>query len=413
MSRRPMPRRRTIAIGSLALVLVGAPFLPDGDTPPALETASTPGVSLADATAGAGTVTPAMREEIDAVLAAGRTAARTTAGARLRPAALVRSQVRCADFEGQRYCLNAGWTDSTQDEVVTELAQSATSESARSSYREETGDLSLTAQLRQRAALGPAAREKADRAELTEAARSVAKVWLLRHQVQGVPLPDGFLARHPEVRTRTASGTTTATSTTASTTARKSFHDYPSRGRVLRNDEVAEQTRSYWCGPASMQMMAWGWSHDQRSQQYWANQLGTTSQGTSISAMVNVTNAKTGWDREAYAGKYIVLDIKSWSYRQWYVLQMRHTVDYRAPVILHPVLLKKWYPYLDDDASGHFQVGRGYNKNGDRANLLRYFEPWNQQRFDRSEPYIERRQLKSAYRAYRANQEHFQHNIGV
>ena len=119
--------------------------------------------------------------------------------------------MRCADFEGQRYCLHAGWTDSTEDEVVTELAGNATSESARSAYREETGDLSLTAQLRRRAALGPAARAQADRAELTEAARSVAKVWLLRHQIQGVPLPDGFLARHPEVRTRTASGTTTAT----------------------------------------------------------------------------------------------------------------------------------------------------------------------------------------------------------
>ncbi|MET1058687.1 MAG: C39 family peptidase [Nocardioides sp.] len=412
-----MSRRRTIAIGSLALLLLGAPFLPDGDTPPALETGSAPGVSLADATAGAGTLTPAMRQEIDAVLAAGRTAARATAGARLRPAALVRSQVRCADFEGQRYCLNAGWTASTEDQVVTELARSATSESARSTYREETGDLTLTAQLRQRAALSPAARERADRAELTAAARSVAKVWLLRHQVQGVPLPDGFLARHPEIRTRTASGTTTAASTATSAASadapRKSFADYPARGRVLRNSEVAEQTRTYWCGPTSMQMIGWGWSHQQHSQQYWAGKLGTTSEGTAISEMVKVTNRYTGWDRAAYAGKYVVLDIKDWSYRQWYVLQMRHTVDYRAPVILHPVLLKKWYPYLDDDASGHFQVGRGYSKNGDRPNLLRYFEPWNQQRFDRSEPYIDRRQLKSAYRAYRANREHFQHNIGV
>src|SRR4026209_889491 len=73
----PMSRRRTIAIGSLALVLLGAPFLPDGDTPPALETSSTPGLSLTDATAGEGAVTPAMRQEIDAVLAAGRRAART------------------------------------------------------------------------------------------------------------------------------------------------------------------------------------------------------------------------------------------------------------------------------------------------------------------------------------------------
>ena len=407
-----MSRRRNIAIGALALVLLGAPFLPDGDTPPAIETTAVPELSLADATAGAGTVTPEMRQEIDVVLAAGRTAARAAAGARLRPAALVRSQVRCADFEGQRYCLHAGWTDSSQDEVVTELAGAATSQSARTAYREETGDLPLAAQLRRRAALTPAARERADRAELTQAARSVAKVWLLRHQVQGVPLPDGFLARHPEVRSRTGSGTTTTGEATTAA-SRKSFADYPERGRVLRNDEVAEQTRSYWCGPASMQMIAWGWSHERRSQAHWASALGTTSEGTAITEMVRVTNRRTGWDRAAYAGKYIVLDIKGWSYRKWYVLQMRHTVDYRAPIILHPVLLKKWYPYLDDNASGHFQVGRGYSKNGDRPNLLRYFEPWNQQRFDRSEPYIERHQLRSAYRAYRANQEHFQHNIGV
>ena len=401
-----MSRRRNIAIGSLALVLLGAPFLPDGDTPPALETAARPGVPLADATAGAGAVTPAMRQEIDAVLAAGRTPARRTSGARLRPAALVRDQVRCADFEGQRYCLHAGWTDSSAAEVVSDLAGTAAAQSTRSAYREETGDLTLVDQLRQRAALSPAARERADRAELTAAARSVAKVWLLRHQVQGVALPDGFLARHPEIRTRTTSGTTADAD-------RKTFRDYPATGRVLRNTEVSEQSRSYWCGPTAMQMIAWGWRHERKSQRYWANQLGTTSEGSAISEMVRVTNEQTGWDRAAYAGKYIVLDIKSWSYRQWYTLQMRHTVDYRAPVILHPVLLEKWYPYLDDNASGHFQVGRGYNKNGDRTNLLRYFEPWNQQRFDPSEPYIDRRQQRSGYRSYRANQEHFQHNIGV
>ena len=40
----------------------------------------------------------------------------------------------------------------------------------------------------------------------------------------------------------------------------------------------------------------------------------------------------------------------------------RHIVDYRAPVVLHPILLARYYPYLDDDGSGHFQVGRGYQK---------------------------------------------------
>ena len=92
---------------------------------------------------------------------------------------------------------------------------------------------------------------------------------------------------------------------------------------------------------------------------------------------------------------------------------MRHIVDYRAPVVLHPILLKKFYPYLDDDASGHFQVGRGYDKRGGKPDLLGYFEPWNQQRFDPSEPYIDRVQWRNAYKSYRANQAHFQHNIGV
>ena len=123
MSRRPTSRRRTIAIGSLALVLLGAPFLPDGDTPPALETSSTPGCrSPTPPRARAPSRRPCARRSTRSSPRVVRRRA-PRAGARLRPAALVRSQVRCADFEGQRYCLNAGWTDSTEDEVVTELAQ--------------------------------------------------------------------------------------------------------------------------------------------------------------------------------------------------------------------------------------------------------------------------------------------------
>ena len=73
---------------------------------------------------------------------------------------------------------------------------------------------------------------------------------------------------------------------------------------------------------------------------------------------------------------------------------MRHIVDYKAPIVLHPILLKEYYPYLDDDASGHFQVGRGYDKRGSRPLTIGYFEPWNQQRFDPSEPYIDRVQWR-------------------
>jgi hypothetical protein len=92
---------------------------------------------------------------------------------------------------------------------------------------------------------------------------------------------------------------------------------------------------------------------------------------------------------------------------------MRHVHDYRAPVVLHPVLLKQYYPYLDDDASGHFQVGRGFDQNPGGNPQIGYFEPWDQAKFDPSEPAIGRVQWRNAYRSYRANLDHFQHNVGV
>ncbi|HYF72489.1 MAG TPA: hypothetical protein VD864_06690, partial [Nocardioides sp.] len=189
--------------------------------------------------------------------------------------------------------------------------------------------------------------------------------------------------------------------------------DYPQRAAILDPKQVSEQVRTYWCGPSSMQMIAWGWRERRQTQGHWARRLNTTSNGTSVYDMVRVVNESTGWDREDHAGPYIVLDIGSYDFRKWMLLMMRHLADYKAPVVLHPVLLKQFYPYLDDDASGHFQVGRGYAKRGSRPDLLSYFEPWNQARFDPSEPSISRVQWRTAYKSYRGNQAHAAHNVGV
>ncbi|QIX25341.1 hypothetical protein ncot_01115 [Nocardioides sp. JQ2195] len=410
-----MHRRRSAAIGTFALTLF-APLVVVGGSatagtaasPDALRTPALP----ANATAGPSVVTPAMQTEIDRVVKAGQTASARSA-MRAGPTSLADSQVRCADFEGQRYCLNTGWTTASQASVRREAAGDLTALAARSRSTETTGDLTVADAMRQRAALSPRKRAAAERAELTEAAESVGKVWLLRHQVQGEPLPDGFLERHPEITvdsTPVAARSTTSDTTTATT---KSTKDYPQQDVILNRNRIKEQNRTYWCGVSAMQTIAWNASGTRKSQRYWAARLGTTTSGTAISEMVRVTNAYTGWDKERFAGKYIVLDIGSWSYRQWWKLQMRHITDYHAPVILHPILLRQFYPYLDDDASGHFQVGRGYDKNGSKANKLKYFEPWNQQRFDPSEPFISRTQTRGAYKSYRANQAHSMHNIGV
>lgn len=400
-----MSRVRKIAIGAFVVLLASTPFLPRGDND--VDGALTPSGDeeyATAATAGTGSVTPEMATEIDRVVQEGLAHGRPDP--RALPDALAEALIRCAELDGQRYCLRVGWTDRSETDVRAELASAARQAATTRRLTESTGDLDALATLRRAAALAPAERADLERQELTAAARSVAKVWLLRHQLQGEPLPADFLDRHPEARAPAAAPN-------QRTSRKKTRADYPRRGVVLTGKKVSAQSRTYWCGPATMQMIAWAWQGERKKQRHWAGKLGTTTDGSAISDMVRVINNSTGYDRADRAGTYIALDISSWSYEKWLLLNMRHLVDYRAPLVLHPVLLKKFYPYLDDDASGHFQVGRGYDKRGKKPTQVGYFEPWNQQRFDPSEPYIARVQWRSAYKSYRANQAHFQQNIGV
>lgn len=391
------PRSIALGVGALVLLLALAPLVPRGDDGPdalrpSTDTAGTPSGALRSANAAGPTrITPAMRAEIDRVIAAGRRVGRAGSKAGLAAA------VRCADLGGQRYCLGAGWTTDAEADVRSRVAAAARRTPRAATT---TGDLDPAAALDRLVRMSPAERVAAERAELTAAARSVAKVWLLRHEIQGTPLPPRFLADHPEARA--------SRSTKQRTTA-----DYPRRSTILRPGRARQQTRTYWCGPATMQAIAWGWEGERRGQRHWARRMGTTRAGTSITDIVRVVNDATGFDRPGRAGTYITLDVGDWSFKQWKLLMMRHIHDYRAPVVLHPVLHRAYYPYLDDDASGHFQVGRGYNKAGRRPLQLGYFEPWNQQRFDPSEPYIARVQWRQAYKSYRANQAHPMHNVGV
>src|SRR4029450_11792058 len=101
------------------------------------------------------------------------------------------------------------------------------------------------------AGLAPAARAAAERAELTQAARSVAKVWLLRHEIEGVEVPDAFLSLHPEASATTtaARGTTTPPPAAEPASARpRTASDSPQRAAILSTRRVAEQVRTYWCG---------------------------------------------------------------------------------------------------------------------------------------------------------------------
>ena len=389
---RPLWRHPvTIAAAALALTLGAVPLLPDGDDEqgeiaPSSETTTAPGGAV-----GAGRVTRAMRAEIDRVLAEGRSLDRAEGRT-----ATARASVRCAIFDGQRYCLGFGWTNRSRDQLAARLETPPTS----GRKAERTGDLDADGVLARNGARSATARTDAERAELTMAARSVGKVWMLRHEIQGVELPADFAERHPEVATGIE--------------ARGGFGgSYPTKAKILTSKVAQAQNQTWWCGPATMQAIGWGSAGTRKNQSYWARRLGTTSAGTAISDMVRVVNNQTDYDEKTHAGPYVVLDIGDFTFKQWYRLMMRHIHDYQAPVVLHPVLLKQYYPYLDDDASGHFQVGRGYDQDPDGNRKIGYFEPWDQSRFDPSEPAIARVQWRNAYKSYRANLDHFQQNIGV
>lgn len=406
--RRSPGRAVAAGLGALVLLVATAPLLPDDTAPDAAITPQAGTGLRTSSTAGPGVVTPEMQAEIDRVV---REGLRARVSARSSTRALADAAARCATFDGQRYCLGTGWTSSSEREVAARMARSTPA------GRERTGDLDPAAALRQQARRTPTARAAAERAELTAAAKSVAKVWLLRHEIQGVPLPAGFAERHPEAMLSTQARDTTTTPTNApvapAAAAPKTATDYPESFQILKQKQVRPQQRYYWCGPATAQMIGWGWSGSRRGQAYWADELGTTTAGSAITDMVRTVNETTGWDGADYAGEYIVLDIGDFTFQQWYLLMMKHVHDYRAPVVLHPILLKQYFPYLDDDASGHFQVGRGFDQNPGGRPKLGYFEPWDQNKFDPSEPRIARTQWQNAYKSFRANKAHFQHNVGV
>ncbi|MGZ4452850.1 MAG: C39 family peptidase [Nocardioides sp.] len=446
------PRPRTIAAGALILLLAAAPFIPRGedDHGSIAPSSEQPRFQPRDSSAvGTTRITPEMRSEIERV--ADATAGVPQVHGRIDPRTAA-AMAQCADLDGQRYCLGVGFTDEAPAAIQARVAADA-APARRTAHRRprvNTGDLSARGEAKRLAAMTPAKRAAATRRELTRAARSVGKVWMLRHEIQGVPLPDDFLAAHPEARvstttpaaraavttaaatksasptpttvkattaaaprTGTASPSATASATAAPTIAASVPVTYPVKKRILKRTQTAEQIRTYWCGPTSMQMITWGWKQKDRGAAHWASKLHTTTGGTAITDMVRVVNRSTGWDDAAHAGTYVVLDVRGWSTAQFYALMQKHIAQYRAPVILHPLLSTRYFPYLPYSGSGHYQVGRGYRTTADGVKEIGYFEPWNPQRFHPSVPYVSRVQWLPVSNVLAANKANSLHNIGL
>src|SRR3954451_1429166 len=157
----PMTRARWIGLGILALLVALLPFVPrggggeDGTARRAGAHRVTPASAL---TAGYGRVTPAYRRAIQHVVDTGLGQVRVAPSA--TPRTLVDHVVRCATFEGQRYCLGQGWTDLTQTQVQRRTTLLVTRQESRAGspvIGRPTGDLSTFDALRRAARLSPQA----------------------------------------------------------------------------------------------------------------------------------------------------------------------------------------------------------------------------------------------------------------
>ena len=136
-----MSRPRWIGLGALLLLLSLLPFVPHGgDDPGAIRNAGEAAAPPRPRplTAGYGTVTSGFGRTIDRVVAAGLSVGRVDPAA--APATLVDDVVRCAVFEGQRYCLGTGWTDRTPAGVRASLATLGTRRAARTGVNPRTGE---------------------------------------------------------------------------------------------------------------------------------------------------------------------------------------------------------------------------------------------------------------------------------
>lgn len=287
---------------------------------------------------------------------------------------LARALVRCQQLDGETYCLQVGFTDEdvTSAEFWQDIERSANEPSS------FAGAMSLRDRLDQLAAMTAADRQDAEDAEITDAAQAVGSFKLLEYRSLGQEPPGGFWADYPDLKAdddeaRLEGGA-------ARWAAAMDPHDPPVEYKIMPDGTARRQVRSYYCGPATMQMIDGGDPRDDAfdSQLSWDRDLGTTTNGTWIGALRQQINVKTAWDRRG--GKYKLVRVRGWSNgRFWGAIT--HQIGFLgAPYVTHPKLHSNTHPYLSTQGGygGHFQPGRGYQRTSDGRRFVMIFEPFNE-----------------------------------
>ncbi|WP_406053365.1 hypothetical protein [Kribbella sp. NBC_00889] len=296
------------------------------------------------------------------------------------------SILRCFTLEDENYCLGLGFVDQVPTGAQLQEVMSPPAVRADGEVGVErdipTGDLTPAAFVAERAAMPKSARVTTELDEMRAAWDGRAKARDLR------------LLAEPRSPSATPTATTTATPVPTATPTVTPTRSAPTQGTpvpvtpsvvpvvapgsayIMKGFQTSQE-KGYWCGPATFQSIDWADDNQKDTQASWAKDLGATTSGTAISAMVKQTNLKTAWPKSA--GTYIVQNVSGWNSKTFMTVHEKHLGVYKAPVIEHVQLLKRYFPYLAFNHSGHYQVGRGY----DRAkNTIAIFEVFNERRFN-------------------------------
>ncbi|WP_433159051.1 C39 family peptidase [Kribbella sp. CA-247076] len=304
------------------------------------------------------------------------------------------SVLRCFRLEQENYCLGLGFVDQLPDgaqlqELMTPPSVHADSE-AGVEQDIPTGALAPEAFVADRTSMPKSARVNAELDEMQAA-------WDGRDKARALRLLDATPTTSPGAPTdRTLStrpSTAPATPTTAPTpTPTRTAPSQgtptpvpapvapvkPPKSSYIMKGFQTSQEKGYWCGPATFQSIDWADDNQKDTQASWAKDLGTTTSGTAITAMVKQTNLKTNWDLAA--GTYIVQSVGHWNAQKFFAVHQNHLGDGKpAPIIEHTQLLKRYFPYLAFNHSGHFQVGRGYDRT---KGTIAIYEVFNERRFN-------------------------------
>ena len=159
-----------------------------------------------------------------------------------------------------------------------------------------------------------------------------------------------------------------------------SVHVVANRDPLYARSLMFKQKKSYYCGPATVAMMAANNPGSKKSadQNYWAKRLGTTTSGTSLQSIVRVVNADlTGWTKRNKG--YRIHNISGWSNENWRNAVRTNVGKQGAPIILHPRVNSSTTKYYSGkyDAKSHYTALIGFQELSNGFMTTAIAEPWN------------------------------------